>query len=75
MISKILQESDKKYFMKNQKVKMVLQRLQQTRSPMVHHTRLRGSEGDNREVGETPSDLPNPLGRRRYRQPAKRFEG
>ncbi len=52
-----------------------LQRLQQTRSPMVHHTRLRGSEGDNREVGETPSDLPNPLGRRRYRQPAERFEG
>jgi len=30
MISKVLQESDKKYFMKNQKVKMVLQRLQQT---------------------------------------------
>jgi hypothetical protein len=30
MISKILLDSDKKYFMKNQKVKMVLQRLQQT---------------------------------------------
>ena len=30
MISRTLQESDKKYFMKNQKVKMVLQRLQQT---------------------------------------------
>ena len=30
MISKILLDSDKKYFMKNQKVKMVLQKLQQT---------------------------------------------
>ncbi len=30
MISKILFDSDKKYFMKNQKVKMVLQKLQQT---------------------------------------------
>ena len=30
MISRTLQESDKKYFMKNQKVKMVLQKLQQT---------------------------------------------
>ena len=30
MISKIHLDSDKKYFMKNQKVKMVLQRLQQT---------------------------------------------
>ena len=30
MISKILLDSDKKCFMKNQKVKMVLQKLQQT---------------------------------------------
>ena len=30
MISKVLQESDKKYFMKNQKVMMVLRKLQQT---------------------------------------------
>ena len=30
MISKILQDSDKKYFMKNQKVMMVLRKLQQT---------------------------------------------
>ena len=30
MISKILLDSDKKYFMKNQKVKTVLQKLQQT---------------------------------------------
>ena len=30
MISKILLDSDKKYFMKNQKVMMVLRKLQQT---------------------------------------------
>jgi hypothetical protein len=30
MISKTLQDSDKKYFMKNQKLMMVLRRLQQT---------------------------------------------
>ena len=30
MISRTLQDSDKKYFMKNQKVMMVLRKLQQT---------------------------------------------
>ena len=34
MISKVIQDSDKKYFMKNQKVKMVLQKLQQTEKQM-----------------------------------------
>jgi len=34
MISKSLQEADKKYFMKNTKAKMLLQKLQQTERQM-----------------------------------------
>ena len=34
MISKSLQEADKKYFMKNTKAKMLLQKLQQTEKQM-----------------------------------------
>ena len=47
MISKVLQESDKKYFMKNQKVKMVLQKLQKTEKQMellLHRRNLQITE-------------------------------